>query len=117
MFKGLGNITGMMQQARELQEKMAAAKEKIGELRVAGYAGGQMVRVEVTGDLRILSVNIEQSLLEMQDREMLEDLVAAAVNQGLQKARDAAAREMSEIAGGMNIPGIQDALSKFGLGG
>jgi DNA-binding protein YbaB len=52
----------------------------------------------------------------MQDREMLEDLVTAAVNQGLQKAKDAAASQMAEIAGGMNLPGIQDALSKFGLG-
>jgi|688.fasta_scaffold593047_2 DNA-binding YbaB/EbfC family protein len=116
MFKGLGNLTGMMQQARELQERMAAAKEKIGELRVEGLAGGQMVRAEVAGDLRLISLTIDPGLLGMQDREMLEDLVTAAVNQGLQKAKDAAASQMAEIAGGMNLPGIQDALSKFGLG-
>ncbi|MFN8707582.1 MAG: YbaB/EbfC family nucleoid-associated protein [Planctomyces sp.] len=117
MFKGLGNLTGMMQQARELQERMAAIKEKISELRVEGIAGGQMVRCEITGDLRVASLSIDQSLIEMNDREMLEELVTSAINQGLQKARDESARQMAEVAGGVNIPGLQDALSKFGLGG
>lgn len=117
MFKGLGNLTGMLQQAREMQERMAAAKDRIAALRLEGSAGGDMVRVQATGDLRIVSISFDPLLLAAPDREMLEDLTAAAVNQALQNARDAAAREMSEVAGGMNIPGLQDMLSKLGLGG
>lgn len=116
MFKGLGNLTGMMQQAREMQERMANAKDKISALRVEGSAGGGMVKAQATGDMRILSVSIDPSLLEAPDREMLEDLVTAAVNQGLQKAKDASAAEMAQITSSMNVPGLQEALSKMGLG-
>ena len=117
MFDQLKNLGSMMQQAQQIQGRMAEAKEKIGELRVTGDAGGEMVRVEVTGDMKIVAVCIEQSLVETQDREMLEELVAAATNQALQKAKQAAADTMTGIAGDMNMPGLSDALSKLGLGG
>ena len=81
MFDQLKNLGSMMQQAQQIQGRMAEAKEKIGELRVEGIAGGEMVRVEATGDMKIAGVHIEQSLLETQDCEMLEELVAAATNQ------------------------------------
>lgn len=117
MFDQLKNLGNIMAQAQQMQGKMAEAKEKLAELRVEGIAGGEMVRVEASGDMRIINVSIEASLLEAQDHEMLEELVAAATNQALQKARDAAAAAMSDAAGGMNIPGLGDALSKMGLGG
>ena len=107
----------MMQQAQQIQGRMAEVKEKITELRVEGIAGGEMVKVVATGDMKIISLNIERSLIESQDGEMIEELVTAAVNQALQKAKEAAAAAMSEVAGGMNIPGLGDALSKFGPGG
>lgn len=116
MFKGLGNLTGMLQQAREMQEKMAAAKERITQLRVEGTSGGDMVRVTATGDLHIQKLHIDPAILASGDRELIEDLITAAINQALSKAKDAAAREMSEVAGSMNIPGMQEALSKFGIG-
>ena len=116
MFKGLGNLSGMLQQAREMQEKMSAVRDRVAEIRVEGSSGGEMVRVQATGDLSITGVTIEPSLLESQNRELLEDLLAAAVNQALSKAKDAAAREMSQVTSGLNIPGLQDALSKLGLG-
>ena len=116
MLKGLGNLASMMKQAQEMQSRMGEAKEKIAEMRVEGIAGGEMVKVEASGDMRILSVTVDPSLLETQDKEMLEELVSAATNQALQKAKDAAAQAMSEIAGGMDIPGLGDALSKLGLG-
>lgn len=116
MFDQLKNLGNMMQQAQQIQGRMKEAKEKVSELRVEGIAGGEMVRVEATGDMKIVAVHVEQSLLETQDRELLEELVAAATNQALQKAKDAAASAMSEVAGEMNIPGLGDALSKFGLG-
>jgi len=113
----LGNIGNMMQQAQQMQGKMAEAKEKVAELRVEGIAGGEMVKVKATGDMKIVSVHIEQTLIDGQDCEMIEELVAAATNQALQKAKDEAAAVMAEVAGGMNIPGLGDALSKLGLGG
>ena len=75
-----------------------------------------MVRVEVTGDMKILGVHIEETLLDAQDSEMLEELITAATNQAIQKAKEAAAEAMSEVAGGMDIPGLSDALGKMGLG-
>lgn len=121
MFKGLGNLTGMMQQAREMQERMAGAKDRIAAVRVEGSAGGGMVTVQATGDLRILSVRLDPALLtsgdqQAPDREMIEDLITSAMNQALQKARDESAAEMARITGSLDVPGLQDALSKMGLG-
>lgn len=117
MFKGLGNIASIMQQAQQIQGRMAEAKDRIAEIRAEGIAGGEMVRVEATGDLKIVSVHIEESLVQAQDREMMEELVTAATNQALQKAKDAAAQAMSEVTGGLDIPGLGDTLAKFGIGG
>ena len=113
-FKNLGN---MMQQAQQIQGRMQEAKDKVAELRVEGIAGGEMVKVTASGDMKIVSIEIEPSLIETQDRELVEELVTAATNQALQKAKEAAASAMSEVAGDMNIPGLGDALSKMGLGG
>jgi len=117
MLKGLGNMASMMKQVQEMQGRMGDIKEKLGELKVEGSAGGGMVTVEATGHQKILSCQIEKSLCESGDQEMLEDLVVAAVNQELEKAKEAAAGEMSQLTGGMNLPGLGDALSQFGLGG
>ena len=117
MFDQLKNLGNMMAQAQQFQSRMAEAKEKIAELRVEGIAGGEMVKVEASGDMKIVNVTLEQSLVETQDREMIEELVTAATNQALQKAKELAASQMSEVAGGMNIPGLEDAMSKMGLGG
>lgn len=117
MFDQLKNLGSMMQQARQMQSRMAEVKEKVAEMRVEGIAGGEMVKVEATGDLRVVGVQIDPSLLATGDREMLEELVTAATNQALQKAKEAAAAAMQEVAGGMDIPGLSDAMSKFGLGG
>lgn len=117
MLKGLGDIASMMKQASQMQERLGEAKEKAAALRVEGIAGGEMVKVEASGDMKILSVTIEPSLMETGDREMIEELVAAATNQALQKAKEAVASTMSEATSGMDIPGLGDALSKLGIGG
>ncbi|MCH2203242.1 MAG: YbaB/EbfC family nucleoid-associated protein [Fuerstiella sp.] len=117
VLKGLGNITSMMKQASEMQGRLAEAKDKVAGIRVIGIAGGEMVKVEATGDMKILSVSIESSLMETGDHEMVEELVTAATNQALQKAKDAAASAMSDVAAGMDIPDLNEALSKLGMGG
>lgn len=117
MLGGLGNLAKLMGSMGQIQSRMEAMKESLSALRVDGTAGGGMVTVEATGSHRVTRVVIEQSLIEAGDREMLEELVAAAVNQAMEKARRAAADEMARMAGDLEIPGIGDALSKFGLGG
>jgi hypothetical protein len=119
MFGGLKNLASMasmMSQAGDIQAKVAAAKERIGHLTVEGTAGGDAVTVRMTGDFQVSGVDIHQWLIEAKNRELMQELVAAATNHAIQKAKEAAAKEMADIAGGMNIPGLQDALSKMGMG-
>jgi DNA-binding YbaB/EbfC family protein len=117
MFKGLADIAGIMRQAREIQARAAEMKERLSQLRVEGTSGGGMVAVEATGDQRLTACRIEPSLFESGDRELVEDLVLAAANQALDKAREAAAAEMQNLAGGLDLPGVSEALENLGLGG
>jgi len=115
MFKGLGNFASLLKSAQEMQGRVAEMQEQLKRIRVEGTAGGGMVTIEADGQQRILGCRIEKSLLESGDQEMLEDLVVAATNQALDRARETAANEMQKLTG--NLPGLGDALSKFGLGG
>ncbi|MFV0443722.1 MAG: YbaB/EbfC family nucleoid-associated protein [Planctomycetaceae bacterium] len=117
MFKGLSNIAGLMKQAQEMQGRAAEMKERLAQLRVEGTAGGGMVTVEAAGNLRLLSCRIDPALVAAGDREMLEELVVAAANQALDKAREAELAEMQSLTGGLNIPGLSDTLKDFGMGG
>jgi hypothetical protein len=117
MFKGLGQIASFMKQAQEIQGRMKELQESMRHLKVEGTAGGGMVAVEVNGHQQLLGCRIEPALFESGDREMVEDLVVAAVNQALEKVKQAASEEMTKLAGGMDIPGLSDALSRLGQGG
>jgi len=113
MFKGLGDLASLMKQASQMKGLVGEMQEKLGRVRVTGTAGGGMVQVEVSGHQKVLSCTISESLAAAGDREMLEDLVVAATNQALEKAREAAAEEMNQMAGGLDMPGLSDALSQF----
>jgi len=117
MFKGLANLGSMMKQAAEMQGKMGEMQENLKKLRVSGSAGGGMVNVEVNGQFQAISCKIDPSLMQDADQEMLEDLIVSAMNQAVEKAKLQAAEEMSKVTGGIDLPGMQDMLSKFGLGG
>ena len=117
MLKGLGNVAKLMGSMGEIQQRMEAMKDSLADLKVEGTAGGGMVTVEATGAQRITRISIEESLIVSGDREMVEELAAAAVNQALEKAKQAAADEMGKMAGDLEIPGMGDALSRLGLGG
>jgi DNA-binding YbaB/EbfC family protein len=114
MFKGLGNMAGLLKQAQEMQARVREMQQRLGEVRVEGTAGGGMVAVTVTGQQKVVGCRIEPSLLS--DAEVLQDLIVAATNQALDKAREAAQEELSKVSGGMDLPGLGDALSKFGFG-
>lgn len=95
-----------MESARDFQSKLANIQEDLARRTVTGSAGGDMVQVEINGVLEVLSVKIEPTLIAAGDEEMLEDLVAAAVNTAINRAKEMAAAEMSKLTGGMRLPGL-----------
>lgn len=119
MFEGLKNLASMASMARqggEMQRKMAELKERVGRMEVDGTAGGDAVSVRMSGDFQVRSVHIHQWLVEARNQQLLQQLTQDAVNSAIQKARDLAAAEMARLAEELNIPGMQDAISKLGLG-
>ncbi|HDD53422.1 MAG: YbaB/EbfC family nucleoid-associated protein [Aquificota bacterium] len=100
------NLTSIMKQVQRLQARIAEMKEGLAEKEVEGTAGGGMVRVVVNGRQEVLSVVIEPEAME--DREMLEDLITAAVNDAMRKSKALMEEELSRITSelGVNIPGL-----------
>lgn len=103
---GIGNMQKMMQQAKKMQADMAKKQEELKEMTVETSSGGGAVSVVVSGDLVLRSIKIDKEVVDPDDVEMLEDLVLAAVNEGLSKAQEMANNEMSSITGGLGIPGL-----------
>jgi DNA-binding YbaB/EbfC family protein len=99
--KGPGGLSGqgVMQQIQQLQEQMLKAQEELKSEVVRGTAGGGAVIVEVSGDQRVLSVQIDQGLIEDGDRELLQDLIMAGLNQGLDESRKLAEKKLGPLAG------------------
>jgi len=102
MKGGLGNI---MKQAQEMQENMRKAQEELANIEVTGQSGGGMVSVVMTCRHDVKRVQIDDSLMG-DDKEVLEDLVAAAMNDAVRKAEQTAQDKMSGLTNGMNIPGL-----------
>lgn len=96
----------LMKQAQQLQQRIAKAQQEIGDLIAEGTAGGGVVTAVVSGDQRLLSLKIDPEAVSPDDVDMLEDLVFAAVNEGLEKSRQAATEHLSKATGGLNIPGL-----------
>ncbi len=100
------DLSSIMQQARDMHEKMAKIQNDLASKTITGSAGGGMVNVEATGRGDIISVKIEPELIDPAEATMLQDLVTAAVNDALRKARDLAKQEMTRLTGGIQIPGV-----------
>ena len=116
MFKGIGDLASMLKQAQSMGSRMKEMNGQLSAMRAVGNAGGGLVEVEVNGLGEMLRISIDPSLLEKQDLELIEDLVPAATNAALQKAKEEQARTMQDLAGGMDIPGLSDALTSLGDG-
>jgi DNA-binding YbaB/EbfC family protein len=108
MAKGfdLSNIGNLVQQAKEMQERLASLQAEVGARTVEASAGGGMVTARVNGKLEVLSIAIDPQVIASGDRDMLQDLVVAAVNQALRQAQSMMAEEMSKLTGGLRIPGL-----------
>lgn len=96
----------IMEQARLMQQQLADAQNNLGSIEVEASAGGGMVRVGATADMRITSITIDPDAVDPNEVDMLEDLVLTAVNAALAKANDVANDQVSGIASGLNIPGL-----------
>lgn len=106
MAKGIGGMGNLLKQAQEMQSRMAKIQEELAQKTVDGSAGGGMVQVRVNGQLALTAIKIDPAVINSEEKEMLEDLVMAAINDGMRKARDMASSEMSKITGGLKIPGL-----------
>jgi len=95
-----------MKQAKKMQEQIGRIQEELETKTVEAQAGGGMVRVVVNGKFNVVSIKIEKEAVNPEDVEMLEDLILAAVNEGVRKAQEMASQEMAKITGGLGIPGL-----------
>ena len=102
----IGGMGNLLKQAQEMQARMAKIQEELGQKTVQGSAGGGMVQVTVNGQFNLTAVQIEASVVKAEEKEMLEDLIMAAVNDGMRKAREMASAEMAKLTGGFKIPGL-----------
>jgi DNA-binding YbaB/EbfC family protein len=97
-----GNLAGLMQQAQKMQQEMQKAQEELGRLTVTGEAAGGLVKVTMSGKHAVRRVEIDPSLLA--DREMLEDIVAAAINDAVNRVAATVQERMSEMTAGIPLP-------------
>jgi DNA-binding YbaB/EbfC family protein len=100
----MADFLGMMKQAAQLQSRMQAMQEELGNVEVEGTAGGGMVSVRMTAKMEVKAVKIDPSLLKPEDREIVEDLVVTALNDAKRKAEVAMQEKMQSLAGGLGLP-------------
>ncbi len=97
-----GKLAGLMQQAQKMQEEMQKTQEELARMEVSGEAGGGLVKVTMTGQHAVRRIRIDPSLLD--DREMLEDIVTAAVNDAVNRVAATMQERMSEMTAGIPLP-------------
>ena len=100
------DISSLMKQAQDFQQKMGQVQEELAQKTVSSEVGGGMVKVTVNGRQELLSIQIEKEVVNPNDVEMLQDLITAAVNDAMSKARDMIQSEMGRLTGGLKIPGL-----------
>jgi len=100
------NMNKMLQQVQKMQQDMVAAQEQLKNETVEASAGGGMVKVVVSGDLEVKSITISADAIDPDDPELLQDMVLAAVNEGLRSAQELAASKMSGLSGGLDLGGL-----------
>lgn len=104
------DINNIMQQAKAMQEKMAKIQEDLSHKIITGSAGGGMVQVTANGQGDILSVSIEKLVIDPNEAEMLQDLIVAATNDAIRRAKELSKSELGQLTGGLNIPGLTNFM-------
>lgn len=103
---GGGNMGAMMKQAQKMQAELARAQEEIKDMTFEATAGGGMVKVVANGDMTVDSIIIDPEAVDPEDVEMLQDMVAAAVNEALRGVSEISSQRLNAATGGLNIPGL-----------
>jgi DNA-binding YbaB/EbfC family protein len=103
MAKGFG---GMLKQAQKIQAQLAKIQEEMAQRTIEASSGGGMVSVVVNGKQEVISIKIEPEVVNPEDIDMLQDLVLAAVNEGIRKSQEMVSEEMRKLTGGLSIPGL-----------
>lgn len=102
----IGAMGNLLKQAQEMQARMAKIQDELANKTVQGSAGGGMVQATVNGQFNVTAIKIEPSVISADEKEMLEDLIISAINDGMRKARELVSTEMSKVTGGLKIPGM-----------
>jgi nucleoid-associated protein EbfC len=106
-FPGMGgNMNNMMKQMQKMQKKMEEMQEELEGKEVEASAGGGAVTAVVNGKKELLNIKLDESVVDPEDIEMLQDLIVAAVSEAVRKAEEESEAEMKKLTGGMNIPGM-----------
>src|SRR5262249_36972443 len=112
MFREIGQFAGLMGKLPRIKEEMAKLQRRLTELTAEGQAGGGMVSVKVNGHFAVVACKLSDDAMHLNDRELLEDLILAATNQAIDRARQLVASETSRMAAdlglppGLNLPGL-----------
>ncbi len=102
------DMNSIMQQAQQFQQNMAKVQEELARKKVTGSAGGGMVTVTANGKSEIISIVIERAMIVESEADMLQDLIVAATNDALRRAREMGKAEMGKLTGGLNLPGLDN---------
>ncbi|HUU69454.1 MAG TPA: YbaB/EbfC family nucleoid-associated protein [Planctomycetota bacterium] len=106
MAKGLGDLSGFIKHAQEMQKKMSDVQESLKHRVVEGSSGGGMVAAYVNGQQELVKIKIDPKAVDPDDVEMLEDLILAATAAAMKKSRELSREEMAKVTGGLSIPGM-----------
>lgn len=111
MFKGNNNMQGMLKQVQKMQQELEKTQSQLGNLTISEEVGGGMVKVTVNGNKEVVALTIDPQVINPEEKEMLEDLIIAAVNKGIETATKMADAELSKVSKnflppGMNLPGF-----------
>lgn len=112
MFGQLGNIAGLMKQAKEMQSKMKEMQEAVASARFEAESGAGAVKAVVSGKMELVALTISPETVKSGDVEMLEDLVKSAVCAAQRKAADGMREEMQKMTGGLNLPGLEGLMGQ-----
>ena len=104
MFGGKGGMGNLMKQAQQMQDRMQKVQEEIANTEVTGESGAGLVKVTITGSHSVRRVEIDPSLMEEDEKEMLEDLIAAAFNDASRRIEETQKERMAGVTGGMQMP-------------
>ncbi len=101
---GKGGMGNLMKQAQMMQERMQKMQEEVAKMEVTGESGAGLVKITITGNHNVRRVAIDPTLMQDDDQEMLEDLIAAAFNDAVRRAEEQSKTKMAELTGGMQLP-------------